>query len=78
MCVPCVCIAHKGPEEGVRFSVTRVTDGCEQPCGFGELIPGPLEEQSVLLATELSLQPLEDFNIRCIHMIPIHLDKFTG
>jgi hypothetical protein len=33
------------------------TDGCEQPCGCWELNSGPLEEQSVLLTTEPSLQP---------------------
>lgn len=27
----------------------------EQPCGCWELIPGPLEEQPVILTTELSL-----------------------
>ena len=35
------------------------TDGCEPPCGCWELNSGPLEEQSVLLTTEPSLQPLE-------------------
>jgi len=34
-----------------------ITDGCEPPCGCWELNSGPLEEQSVLLATEPSLQP---------------------
>jgi hypothetical protein len=33
------------------------TDGCEPPCGCWELNSGPLEEQSVLLTTEPSLQP---------------------
>jgi hypothetical protein len=34
-----------------------ITDGCEPPCGFWELNSGPLEEQSVLLTVEPSLQP---------------------
>ena len=34
-----------------------ITDGCETPCGCWELNSGPLEEQSVLLTTEPSLQP---------------------
>ena len=34
---------------------TRVTDSCELPCGCWGLNQGPLEEQSVLLATEPSL-----------------------
>jgi hypothetical protein len=33
-----------------------ITDGCEPPCGCWELNSGPLEEQSVLLTTESSLQ----------------------
>jgi hypothetical protein len=41
------------PEDGIR----HITDGCEPPCGFWELNSGPLEEQSVLLNTEPSLQP---------------------
>jgi hypothetical protein len=35
-----------------------ITDGCEPPCGGWELISGPLQEQSVLLTTEPSLQAL--------------------
>ena len=33
-----------------------ITDGCEPPCGRWKLNSGPLEEQSVLLTTEPSLQ----------------------
>jgi hypothetical protein len=33
-----------------------ITDGCEPPCGYWELNSGPLEEQSVLLTAEPSLQ----------------------
>jgi hypothetical protein len=36
----------------------HIADGCEPPCGFWELNSGPLEEQSVLLTAEPSLQPL--------------------
>jgi len=35
-----------------------ITDGCEPPCGCWDLNSGPREEQSVLLTTEPSLQPL--------------------
>ena len=38
------------PEEGIRFR-------CEPPCGCWELNSGPLEEQSLLLIAEPSLQP---------------------
>jgi hypothetical protein len=38
------------PEEGTRSH-------CEPPCGCWELNSGPLEEQSVLLTNEPSLQP---------------------
>lgn len=35
-----------------------IIDGHEPPCGWWELNPGPLEEQSILLTAELSsLQP---------------------
>jgi hypothetical protein len=34
-----------------------ITDGCEPPCGCWELNSGALEEQSVLLTAESSLQP---------------------
>jgi hypothetical protein len=36
-----------------------ITEGCEPPCGCWELNSGPLEEQSVLLITEPSLQPIK-------------------
>jgi hypothetical protein len=39
-----------------------ITDGCEPPCGCWDLNSEPLEEQSVLLTAEPSLQPcLEPF-----------------
>jgi hypothetical protein len=38
-----------------------IIDGCEPPCGCWELNSGPLEEQSVLLTTEPSLQPCSSF-----------------
>ena len=34
-----------------------ITDGCEPPCGCWELSSGPLEEQTMSLTTEPSLQP---------------------
>jgi hypothetical protein len=39
----------------------HITDGCEPPCGCWELNSGLLEEQSVLLTTEPSLQPKSCF-----------------
>ena len=38
-----------------------ITDGCEPPCAFWELNSGLLEEQSVLLTAEQSLQPIDLF-----------------
>ena len=35
-----------------------ITDGCEPPYGYWDLNSGSLEEQSVLLPAEPSLQPL--------------------
>jgi hypothetical protein len=34
-----------------------ITDDCEPPCGCWEFNSGPVEEQSVLLTAEPSLQP---------------------
>jgi hypothetical protein len=36
-----------------------ITDACELPCGCWDVNSGPLEEQSVLLTAEPSLQALE-------------------
>jgi hypothetical protein len=46
------------PEEGIRSQYS-----CESPCGCQELNSGPLEEQSVLLTTEPSLQLLFGNNL---------------
>ncbi|XP_049992133.1 low-density lipoprotein receptor class A domain-containing protein 1 isoform X1 [Alexandromys fortis] len=40
-----------------------ITSGCEPPCGCGELNSGPPEEQSVLLTSETSLQPLNSSSL---------------
>jgi hypothetical protein len=40
-----------------------ITAGCEPPCDCWDLNSGPSEEQSVLLTTEPSLQPLLSFFI---------------
>jgi hypothetical protein len=42
-----------------------ITDGCELPCGCWELNSGPPEEQSVLLTTGPSLQPLKCYFLKC-------------
>jgi hypothetical protein len=44
--------------EAVRSPGTGVTDSCELPCGYWELNPVCPEEQTVILTTEPSLQPL--------------------
>jgi len=43
---------------GQKRAPDLITDGCEPPCGRWDLNSGPLEEQSVLLTTEPSLQSL--------------------
>lgn len=43
--------------EGVASPGVGVTDGYEPPCGYRELSPGPLQEQSVLSTAQSSLQP---------------------
>jgi hypothetical protein len=40
-----------------KMASDPITDGCELPCGCWELNSVPLEEQSVLLTTDPSLQP---------------------
>jgi hypothetical protein len=39
-----------------KRALDPIADGCEPPCGCWELNSGPLEEQSVLLTAEWSLQ----------------------
>jgi hypothetical protein len=55
MWVHCCCLqTHQ------KRASDPITDGCEPPCGCWELNSGPLEEQSVLLTSESSLQPRFD------------------
>jgi hypothetical protein len=51
----CVPLDSLVPEDIIRFLRAGITDGCEPPCGGWESNPGPLEEQPVLLTTELNL-----------------------
>ena len=49
-----------------------ITDGCEPPCGCWELNSGHLEEQSVLLTSEPSLQPaFVLFYCLCVDALPM-------
>jgi hypothetical protein len=51
--VPCHCLqTHQ------KRALDPITDGCEPLYGCWKLNSGPLEEQSVLLAAEPSLQPM--------------------
>ena len=53
MSVHCSCLlTHQ------KRASDLITDGCEPPCGCWDLNSGPLEDQSVLLLAEPSLQPL--------------------
>lgn len=52
-----VCYAHRG-QGGIRSLGTGVTDGCKPPHECWKLNPGSLEEQPVVLTTQLSFQPL--------------------
>lgn len=58
-----VCLYAWRPDEGV-------IDGCELPCACWQLNSGPLEEQSMLLTSELPLQPEE----KCLFLVPVHKD----
>ena len=48
-------------EEGAGFPRFGVTDTCKPSHGCWVLNPGPLQEQPVLLTTELSLHPKTAF-----------------
>jgi hypothetical protein len=48
---------RRGHQIPLQRASDPFTDSCELPCGCWELNSGPLEEQSVLLTTEPSLQP---------------------
>ena len=49
-------IKYTGQTDQKRAS-DLITDGWEPPCGCWDLNSGPLEEQSMLLTAEPSLQP---------------------
>jgi len=51
---------------GQKRAPDLITDGCEPPCGCWELNSWPLEEQSVLLTAEPSLQPAEKCSFRAV------------
>ena len=56
-CLCTVCVQHlQWPEEGAESPRIEVTGYWELPCRNWESNPGPLEEQPVLLTTELLLQ----------------------
>jgi hypothetical protein len=57
LCTVCVPWCPKRPEEGVRSHGTGVRERCEPPWGCWESNLGPLEEQPVLLTTDLSVSP---------------------
>jgi hypothetical protein len=67
--------------EGVRFPGVAVADICELPCGCWKLNMDSLEEQTVLLTIELSLQA-EDILIfgNCIgvNVLGLGLIQYTG
>lgn len=62
-CSPCNAGCLQKPEGGTIFSGTGVKNSYEPPYGR-HLIPGPLEEQPVLLVAEPSLH----FQIICFQM----------
>ena len=53
MYVGILSLSSNTPEED------PITDGCELTCDYWELNSGPVEEQSVLLTAEPSLQPIK-------------------
>ena len=45
----------------------HIADGCGPPCGYWGLNSGPLEEQTVLLTTEPSLQPQNNIILKVVN-----------
>jgi hypothetical protein len=70
--VSTLLLSSDAPEEGIGFHA----DGCEPPCGCWELNSGPLEEQSVLLTAEPSLQLPCSFNMRTFMVLIFLLLKY--
>jgi hypothetical protein len=52
-----MCGAARSPEKGIKSPETGVTVGFKLTCEYPKLNPGFLQEQPVLLTTELFLQP---------------------
>ena len=72
MDVPCRC--HQTPQKGAS---DLITDGCEPPRGCWDLNSQPLEEQSVLLTAEPSLQPHYYFSILFINYYSVIISYFS-
>jgi hypothetical protein len=54
-------------------------DGCEPPCGCWDFNSEPLEEQSVLLTAEPSLQPLNNYlRLQFLGLVPSHTFTTSG
>jgi hypothetical protein len=51
-------LSQPPPHKKKKSASDPITDDCKPPCGCWELNSGPLEEESVLLTTEPSLQLL--------------------
>lgn len=58
LCTVCIPRCSQRPEQGIISSGTGVMDTCKPVCGFWGSNLGVLQKQSVLLITDLSLQPL--------------------
>ena len=65
----CVCIHSRCFQTHQERASDFVMDGCVPPCGCWDLNSGPLEEQSVLLTTEPSLQPLNDLFLSVVVVV---------
>jgi hypothetical protein len=64
-------------KEGSRCSGSGVTDGCEPLCAFWELTWGSLQEQSVLLTTEPSVQQQFHFLLLILFIFVYSLDVYV-
>lgn len=70
VCTTCICSAPKVSQIPQNLSI----DGCELLCESWDLTLGPLQEQRVFLAAEMSLQPFT-YSFSCKLAFPKPLEE---
>ena len=64
---------------GQKRATDPITDGCEPQCGCWELNSGPLEDQTMFLTSEPSLQPqlYYFFKLAVLVYTPLTVQRFS-